>query len=131
VSHDRYFIDAVADTIWMVKDGGIEAFYGTYSEYAAYLEAKERKLIVDERQAKETRKPGEKQAAGNRQQSESLGTGNGHVVTNGNGSAQASSSNPQVVDKDQNKEQRKRQRKLAALEEEIAMLEAELKQLGE
>jgi ATP-binding cassette subfamily F protein 3 len=138
VSHDRYFIDAVADTIWMVKDGGIEAFYGTYSEYAAYLEAKERKLIVDERQAKETRKPGEKQAAGNRQQPESLGTGNGHVVTNGNGSAkasslksQASSSNPQVVDKDQSKEQRKRQRKLAALEEEIAMLEAELKQLGE
>ena len=43
VSHDRYFIDAVADTIWMVKNGSIEAFDGTYSEYAAFHEAKDRK----------------------------------------------------------------------------------------
>jgi ATP-binding cassette, subfamily F, member 3 len=36
VSHDRYFIDAVADTIWMARDGGIEQFFGNYSEYAAH-----------------------------------------------------------------------------------------------
>ena len=35
VSHDRSFIDAVADTIWMVQDGSIEVFSGTYSEYVA------------------------------------------------------------------------------------------------
>jgi ATP-binding cassette subfamily F protein 3 len=35
VSHDRYFIDAVADTIWMLRDGGVEQFFGNYSEYAA------------------------------------------------------------------------------------------------
>src|SRR5262249_40024000 len=39
VSHDRYFIDSVADTIWMVADGGITAFDGTYSEYAAWKES--------------------------------------------------------------------------------------------
>ena len=29
VSHDRYFVDAVADTIWMAHDGAIEVFDGT------------------------------------------------------------------------------------------------------
>ena len=46
--------------------------------------------------------------------------GNGQVTAIANGGAQASS-----------KEERRRQRKLAALEEEIAMLEAEMKQLAE
>ncbi|MBC8077652.1 MAG: ABC-F family ATP-binding cassette domain-containing protein, partial [Chloroflexales bacterium] len=35
VSHDRYFIDAVADTIWMVGDGTISSFAGNFSEYVA------------------------------------------------------------------------------------------------
>lgn len=35
VSHDRSFIDAVANTIWMVENGTIKQFYGNYSEYVA------------------------------------------------------------------------------------------------
>jgi ATP-binding cassette subfamily F protein 3 len=35
VSHDRSFIDAVANTIWMVENGTIKQFYGNYSEYMA------------------------------------------------------------------------------------------------
>jgi ATPase components of ABC transporters with duplicated ATPase domains len=39
VSHDRYFVDAVADTIWMAYDSAIEVFDGTYSEYCAARDA--------------------------------------------------------------------------------------------
>jgi ATP-binding cassette subfamily F protein 3 len=36
VSHDRYFIDALAGKIWMVEDGTVREFEGNYSEYAAH-----------------------------------------------------------------------------------------------
>jgi ATP-binding cassette subfamily F protein 3 len=35
VSHDRAFIDAVADTIWAAESGSMQAHYGGYSDYAA------------------------------------------------------------------------------------------------
>ena len=41
VSHDRYFIDAVATTIWSVEDGVVRVYPGTY---AAYREARARGL---------------------------------------------------------------------------------------
>jgi ATP-binding cassette subfamily F protein 3 len=138
VSHDRYFIDAVADTIWMVNDGSIEAFDGTYSEYAAYREAKERKPPAEngrrgDRAAeqpatgKETSRAGDQQTRANGQQA----TNEGQRTSSIDERVQAASPIPQVSSKDQSKEARKRQRKLASLEEEIAMLEAELKQLTE
>jgi len=34
VSHDRYFLDTVCDQLWIVGDGRVEVFPGTYSEYA-------------------------------------------------------------------------------------------------
>jgi ATP-binding cassette subfamily F protein 3 len=33
VSHDRYFIDAVADTVWDLQHGQIEAYRGNYTDY--------------------------------------------------------------------------------------------------
>ncbi len=33
VSHDRYFIDAVADTVWDLQRGQIEAYRGNYTDY--------------------------------------------------------------------------------------------------
>jgi ATP-binding cassette subfamily F protein 3 len=33
VSHDRYFIDAVADTVWDLQSGQIEAYRGNYTDY--------------------------------------------------------------------------------------------------
>jgi ATP-binding cassette subfamily F protein 3 len=97
VSHDRYFIDAVADTIWMVKDGSIEKFDGNYSEYAAYLE--NRRPMTDDRQ-------GDQEKEGQRDKET---TDNRQWTTD--------------------KQDRKHQRKLDALEQEITMLETELKQL--
>jgi ATP-binding cassette subfamily F protein 3 len=35
VSHDRYFIDALADKIWNVEQGRMRQFIGNYSDFAA------------------------------------------------------------------------------------------------
>jgi len=40
VSHDRYFVDAVADAVWMVQDGALEFFDGNYTEYVADRDAR-------------------------------------------------------------------------------------------
>jgi ATP-binding cassette, subfamily F, member 3 len=105
VSHDRYFIDAVADTIWMVSDGSIEKFDGTYSEYAAWKDSLARSQQSAAQPQRQPAPPAERQIAENG----SRPTDNGSRPSD--------------------KEERKRQRKLAAVEQEIAMLEAELKQL--
>ena len=41
VSHDRYFMDKIADTMFIMEDdGGISGFVGKCSEYIDYLESK-------------------------------------------------------------------------------------------
>jgi len=120
VSHDRYFIDAVADSIWMVRDGGIQVFDGTYSEYVAF---EERRTTNDEgRRTKDERPPapdprpltpGPRRAASN-----------GRTVPVQNPKSGASGRIQNLE-----REDRKRQRRLTALEQEIALLEAELKQI--
>lgn len=49
VSHDRYFIDALADTIWMVEDGTVHTFEGDYTMYAAQVAQQElaRRKAID------------------------------------------------------------------------------------
>jgi ATP-binding cassette, subfamily F, member 3 len=131
VSHDRYFIDAVADTIWMVEDGSITAFDGTYSEYAAFREAKdreERRTTNDERPEARNQEPRTKNQE-QKAKSEAPANGNGHTpaTAKGNGNPPSRIPHPASPSKDE----RRRQRKLAALEEEIAMLEAEMNQLAE
>lgn len=106
VSHDRYFVDAVADTIWMVRDGAIEVFDGTYSGYVAARDA-----------ASDT----------------------GALPTNGlqkrepahEPRAVSSAKEIRALNREQEREERRRQRRLAALEEEIAGLEAKLRDLEE
>ncbi len=41
VSHDRYFIEKFADRIWMLEDGKISDFRGTYTEFRAFRERQE------------------------------------------------------------------------------------------
>ncbi|MDQ2999139.1 MAG: ATP-binding cassette domain-containing protein, partial [Chloroflexota bacterium] len=80
VSHDRYFIDAVADTIWMVEHGSIEAFDGTYSEYSDFQEAKARKQVADERRTTNDERPTSKNQ-GPKPKPEASANGNGHSST--------------------------------------------------
>lgn len=43
VSHDRYFIDALADKLWFVQDGRLVEYLGNYSDYAAMLAQQEQR----------------------------------------------------------------------------------------
>jgi ATPase subunit of ABC transporter with duplicated ATPase domains len=38
VSHDRYFIEKFADRVWMLENGGITDFKGSYHEFRAFRE---------------------------------------------------------------------------------------------
>jgi ATP-binding cassette subfamily F protein 3 len=142
VSHDRYFIDAVADTIWAVDNGTITAFDGTYSEYMAVNDGGQGSGVRDQRS--ETGDRGTREKA---QKAEKLRTTDNEPRTTNHGQrttdhGQRATSNGQPTTNNrqpttnngqrtnvQSKEDRKRQRKLASLEEEIASLEAELKQI--
>jgi ATP-binding cassette subfamily F protein 3 len=37
VSHDRYFIDAIADKLWILNQGRLDEYLGNYSEYVEAL----------------------------------------------------------------------------------------------
>jgi ATP-binding cassette subfamily F protein 3 len=114
VSHDRYFIDAVADTIWMAHDGAIEQFRGTYSEYVAKRDARQAAARAPK---PATPAPAPALPAPGRQ-------ANGRI--NGHAQAQPATRPPTKGD---DRDQRRRQRRLTTLEQEIAALEADLKQI--
>ncbi|MEN9314730.1 MAG: hypothetical protein RIS35_1123, partial [Pseudomonadota bacterium] len=35
VSHDRQFVNAVADRVWIVRDGTVVDWHGNYDDYLA------------------------------------------------------------------------------------------------
>lgn len=41
VSHDRQFIDALADKLWIIRDGHLVEYLGNYSEYTEWLAARQ------------------------------------------------------------------------------------------
>jgi ATP-binding cassette subfamily F protein 3 len=100
VSHDRYFIDAVADTLWIVENGAVTVFDGNYSEYRA---AKE--------QANST----------------TLSTPSVPTPTSKPNPVPATKST--AIDKDAVREARKRQRRSEQIEQQIAELEDERTQI--
>jgi ATP-binding cassette subfamily F protein 3 len=46
VSHDRYFLDAVVNTIWEMSRGGITTYRGNYSAYLRQREANRERLTA-------------------------------------------------------------------------------------
>lgn len=59
VSHDRHFIDSVANKILLIKEAGINYYPGTYSEYKSKsdLEAKKEEIKEKSKQAAVIKKP--------------------------------------------------------------------------
>ena len=102
VSHDRYFIDALADKIWNVEQGRLREYLGGYTDFVA---ARERS---DEQRA----------ASDERKQPQSS-TSN----------PQAGQVRPSSIASGMSPEERQRKRRLAALEAEVGLLEQELKKL--
>jgi len=46
ISHDRYFLDEVADKIWELKDGKITEYWGNYSDYLRQKEEERKSQAV-------------------------------------------------------------------------------------
>ena len=45
VSHDRYFIDRFATRVWVLEDGQVTDFRGSYGEYRAARERKQAQAV--------------------------------------------------------------------------------------
>ncbi len=62
VSHDRYFIDRFATRIWMLEDGRITDFKGTYQEYQSFKQRQKQPAAappaVREEKKEKPRRPG-------------------------------------------------------------------------
>ena len=128
VSHDRYFIDAVADTVWMVQDGTVQPFAGNYSEFVEAREARERAASEPKPEPNNKGKIAPVASNGKPAPIAPVPAPAPAAVP---AAAAPGNGLPHPIDRNAEREQRKRQRRLAALEGEIAMLEDELKQIGE
>jgi ATP-binding cassette subfamily F protein 3 len=128
VSHDRYFIDALATQVWSVNNGTMTPHLGNYSDYLEWTNR------AKEREAEQARQQAKIQAGG----ASSGANGN----QNKNGTNKTSQPAPVPVSakphspangslKTISKEERQRQRKISQLEESIGQREARLTQIGE
>jgi ATP-binding cassette subfamily F protein 3 len=102
VSHDRHFIDALADKLWIIRDGQLHQFLGNYSDYTAHQAAQRAAAEQADRQ----QTPAGKAA------------GNGRAA--GGGSAQA--------DRQRKKELARLEAQVETLEQELARVNDELQQ---
>jgi len=128
VSHDRYFIDAVADTIWMVQDATVQAFAGTYSEFVEARDARERAAAEPKPEQNGKGKTAPPPSNG---KTAPAAPAPAPIPAAAPVVAAPTSGFPGPIDRNAEREQRKRQRRLSALEGEIAMLEEELRKIGD
>lgn len=101
VSHDRYFIDRFATRIWLLENGQITDFPGGYREFT---EARERT-----RQSEAAIREREKKSAASAERAE-----------------KAPQKSESVPSRQQEKQAKERARKIAAAEERLTALEAEM-----
>ncbi len=106
VSHDRYFIDALADKVWHVEQGRIREYLGGYSDFVAAREAAAATAAANAAAA-----PPQVQAAP---------TSPASPAAAQPGAPALAAAGPQ---------ERQRKKRLAALEAEVALLEQELGRL--
>ncbi len=81
VSHDRYFIDALADKLWIVQNGRLVEFVGSYSDYMASLE--NRASMPNQRSSPPQRQPAQDtpSAAADKQRKKRLAAIESEVAT--------------------------------------------------
>ena len=112
VSHDRYFMDKVADTLFVLEeDGNISGFVGKCSEYIEYREEKLREKELQDREEK--------------RKLQATGAASGAVQSSGQtdtGSIQAQTF-PAENSFPKRKRTFKEQKEFEAIEEEIMVLE--------
>ena len=104
VSHDRYFMDKVCDTLFILEDdGSVAGFVGKCSEYIELLKEKEREAARDSKQAQKS----------------------GGGQNGGSSNSSQDQESPQAAPADKPKKLSfKEQKEFAALEADIETLEA-------
>jgi ATP-binding cassette subfamily F protein 3 len=102
VSHDRQFIDALADKLWIVQEGQLVEHLGNYSDYTARLAA--------------------------RRASEQAPTSSKQQAASGNGKAPASSDKPSQEERQRRKRLAALEAEVETLEQELAHIKASLEQ---
>lgn len=114
ISHDRYFLNKMAESMLEMSPDGVQTYLGNYDDYME----KKQELAEIERQrlALEEAKRGGKPAAVSQDRKESQGADAGAAATGGDYAAS----------KQAKRDERSRQRKLEQLEQQIALLEDEL-----
>jgi ATP-binding cassette subfamily F protein 3 len=121
VSHDRYFIDALATQVWAVANETVSFHLGNYSDYLEWLNrAKERELEQSRQQAKIQPGGAASKNGAARPKPAQAAPVPAHPASNGSGPL-----------KTIGKEERQRLRKISQLEETISQKEARLVQIGE
>ena len=110
VSHDRYFMDKVCDTLFILEDdGSVAGFVGKCSEYIELLKEKEREAARDSKQA----------------QKSGGGQNGGQAQNGGSSNSSQDQESPQAAPADKPKKLSfKEQKEFAALEADIENLEA-------
>ena len=110
VSHDRYFMDKVCDTLFILEDdGSVAGFVGKCSEYIELLKEKEREAARDSKQA----------------QKSGGGQNGGQAKNGGSSNSSQGQEAPQAAPADKPKKLSfKEQKEFAALEADIETLEA-------
>jgi ATP-binding cassette subfamily F protein 3 len=130
VSHDRYFIDALADTIWMVENGTVTRFEGDYTMYADYIAQQEQQARNAQRAKAAPVDP--KADSGPQPVQPSPSKTNGSAApavakANGNGAAQSADAALSGKDhRDKQRQYRDKQKQINAVERHVAELERKL-----
>jgi ATP-binding cassette subfamily F protein 3 len=128
ISHDRYFLNKMADRVLELDKDGITAYLGNYDDYI------EKKLELEEARA-EAADASSKTASRTESGSGATGAGSIRNPASANGSAKGVAAAPAAssyeADKQAKREERSRQRRLEQLEQEISQLEQDIAGLEE
>ncbi|MNN46163.1 putative ABC transporter ATP-binding protein [compost metagenome] len=128
ISHDRYFLNKMADRVLELDKDGITAYLGNYDDYI------EKKLELEEARA-EAADASSKTASRTESGSGATGAGSIRNPASANGSTKGVAAAPAAssyeADKQAKREERSRQRRLEQLEQEISQLEQDIAGLEE
>lgn len=127
VSHDRYFISKVANTIWEIDNGEIKSFDGPYEEWVAWKERMKKKQDEEARALNGSNKKqdnsNKNNGGGNNQQNS---TPKQNETNNKQQAAPVQPAKPAIpagpIDKEAKKELQKQQRVFQQVEEKMAQL---------
>ena len=138
VSHDRYFLDKVANCTLVLENGSITEYNGNYSYYRERVEAEEaeaaeereeqeRLAKIEEKRAKEKERAARKKAGGARADSSAETGASVSRATGSDAAAEQARKDAALRGSIQSMSDAKRQEMIDRAEAEIAMAEAELK----